>query len=288
MRSVDREPPSYGSMGPPTPPEAGVSSEKRPGLPGRESLGRIILKAASYLVATRDTGLGPIALNVIGGIGGDDRTPVPEPWKYPWRCICSLEIWTQRGRSFPGTGWLAGPRTVITAAHCVYRFKQREWVKEIKVMPSREGSNERFGSCTSREFDCPEEYRDEKSRPHDYGVVVLPEDSPFGSTVGFFGFADLHSNVLLGTKVEISGYPGNRKGTQWHHARRLSEVDDASLYYEIDTSKGQSGAPAWLIEGEDAGYVVGIHNSGSDYVNHATRITDAVYRQIKAWKDQAP
>jgi V8-like Glu-specific endopeptidase len=30
--------------------------------------------------------------------------------------------------------------------------------------------------------------------------------------------------------------------------------------------------------------VVGIHNAGSSIINHATRINDAVFQQIKDWR----
>ena len=53
-------------------------------------------------------------------IGRDDRIRVGATNKNPWRWICSLRITAKDGSRWIGTGWLAGPRTVITAGHVVY------------------------------------------------------------------------------------------------------------------------------------------------------------------------
>src|SRR4051812_15241614 len=52
-------------------------------------------------------------------IGQDDRTRILETHLPPWRMICALEMETTFG-SFIGTGWFAGPKTLITAGHCVF------------------------------------------------------------------------------------------------------------------------------------------------------------------------
>ena len=51
--------------------------------------------------------------------GADDRVRVANTSGVPWRCIAQLVIRYSDGRQGFGTGWFAGPRTVVTAAHCL-------------------------------------------------------------------------------------------------------------------------------------------------------------------------
>ena len=46
-------------------------------------------------------------------LGPDDRVQVPDPENAPWRMVCALTIVSRNGGTQPGTGWLAGPRTVM-------------------------------------------------------------------------------------------------------------------------------------------------------------------------------
>src|SRR5690348_1724813 len=54
-------------------------------------------------------------------IGVDDRTLVEEPASPPYSCVCAIEALAADGLTIMrGTGWLMGPRAVVTAAHCLY------------------------------------------------------------------------------------------------------------------------------------------------------------------------
>src|SRR5512135_392612 len=55
----------------------------------------------------------PIGMESI--IGTDDRVRILDTDLTPWRMICSLEMRGPSSSSVIGTGWLAGPRTVMTA-----------------------------------------------------------------------------------------------------------------------------------------------------------------------------
>ena len=58
-------------------------------------------------------------------IGPDDRILVKDTSRFPWRAIAQLEITPQAGNAGPliGTAWFAGPKTLITAGHCVSRSR---------------------------------------------------------------------------------------------------------------------------------------------------------------------
>ena len=217
-------------------------------------------------------------------IGRDDRVQITNTAAYPWRAICSLLITARDGSRWIGTGWLVGPRTVITAGHCVYMHRRGGWARRIEVIPGRNGSTRPYGSCTSSSFHSVKGWTRKKKRSHDYGAIILPRSCPYGRRLGYFGYANLSFFSLLRLKVNLSGYPGDKpRGTQWWHARRIKWVTPRTVVYNIDTAGGQSGSPVWRLR-RGKRHVVGIHTNGSMSGNSATRITKPVFNNIKNWK----
>ena len=217
-------------------------------------------------------------------IGTDDRVRITNTTAYPWRVICSLLITARDGSRWIGTGWLVGPRTVITAGHVVYMHRHGGWVRRIEVIPGRNGSARPYRSCISLSFHSVKGWTRKKKRSHDYGAIILPRSCPYGSRLGYFGYANLNYFSLLRLKVNLSGYPGDKpSGTQWWHARRIKWVTRRTLVYNIDSAGGQSGSPVWRLKNGKR-HVVGIHTNGSSSGNSATRITKPVFKNIKKWK----
>src|SRR5688572_18710199 len=66
--------------------------------------------------------------------GQDDRAEIPNTNDAPWRWICQLLMKFPKG-NYIGTGWLIGPRTVMTAGHCLYVSKAGGWTQNIEVIP---------------------------------------------------------------------------------------------------------------------------------------------------------
>jgi V8-like Glu-specific endopeptidase len=209
----------------------------------------------------------------------DDREPVTNTGDFPWRCICSLLITAQDGTRWLGTGWLAGPKTAITAGHCVYLHGSGGWPARIDVFPARNGASKPY-RFTSTSFRSVKGWTRDQKPANDYGAIILPQPS----VVGFFGYTPMTDAELSGRLVSVYGYPSDKpSGTLWGHYRQLTQVLPRQLVYNIATIGGQSGAPVWDKDGEDR-FVVGIHNYGDVSGNSATRITNEVYDNIEAWK----
>ena len=85
-------------------------------------------------------------------IGPDDRVMIRDPATIPWRCICHLEVIFDNGLKAYGTGWFAGPETVITAGHCVWDPRTDERAAEIRITPGRNGSMGPYGQFVSRKY----------------------------------------------------------------------------------------------------------------------------------------
>lgn len=223
--------------------------------------------------------------------GADDRRRIEDTDDFPYRCICSLVITARNGAKWVGTGWLAGPRTVITAGHCVYIHQGGGWVRKVDVYPARDGTHKPL-HFAANSFRSVVGWTRQKLPAYDYGAIIL--DEPVGERIGYFGYEALADDALRGALVNVIGYPGDKRrdeaGTLWWHARKLTGISSSQLFYDIDTFGGQSGAPAILWEKEerngrqeDVYYVVGIHNYGDVSANKASRINGPTFRRIQEW-----
>lgn len=221
-------------------------------------------------------------------VSGDDRVQVQDTRTSPWRWICELAITAADGKLFRGTGWLASPRAVITAGHCVYKHEHGGFVQRVTVSPGRQGEALPYPAIECQRLDCSRAWR-ETGKLADYGVVFLPQEQPVEPGFGFFGFGDLDSQELANLPVSLAGYPGDKQpsGTLWYHERPVRRVTSSEIFHQIDTFQGQSGAPLWRVKENGARQVVGIHVAGEGIENRATRINDEAFEAIKAWKYQS-
>lgn len=220
-------------------------------------------------------------------IGTDDRVRVNPTTSFPWRAICALKITAQNNTHWIGTGWMVGPRTVMTAGHCVYMHDQGGWAKSIEVIPACNGSVRPYGSAVSSDLRSVVGWTQNKNRDNDYGAIILPANKRLGDQTGYFGYAVKDDSYLMSAILNLAGYPGDKPGgnEQWFMALKTKSVSARVITYDIDTVGGQSGAPVWIKVG-DARYCVGIHTNGASSGNSATRIVTAVFNNIQAWKAQ--
>src|SRR5262249_39548106 len=159
--------------------------------------------------------------------GGDDREPVSNTMDFPYRCICYLVITAQDGSRWVGSGWLANPRTVITAGHCVYLHGAGGWAQQIEVYPACNGSDAPY-SYVATEFRSVTGWTDQQSPKFDYGAILLPENTE----VGFFGYESRPDDQLTNWLVNVYGYPADKEaGTLWGHYRQLKQVLPRTLVY---------------------------------------------------------
>lgn len=219
--------------------------------------------------------------------GPDNRIQITATTVFPWRSICSLLITAADNSQWIGTGWFVGPHTLITAGHCVFIKNsgvpgRDGWVRQIRVIPGRNGAAMPYGSVVSSNFRSVTGWTNSGSENYDYGAIILPGD--LGNTTGWFGFGNYNDATLQAATANISGYPGDKPGgTQWFDARRVASVNPQKVYYDIDTAGGQSGAPVWRIV-SGARMAIAIHAYGGATTNSGTRINAAVYANLVAWK----
>jgi glutamyl endopeptidase len=222
-------------------------------------------------------------------IGPDTRIQIQATGSYPWRVHCSLLITANDGSQWIGTGWFIGPKTVVTAGHCVFIHApgtaRHGWVQSIRVMPGRNGATLPYGSVTVPRANLRSVTGWTVNGPdqeYDYGAMVLPTE--LGNQTGWFGFANYSDDTLKPMTVNISGYPGDKPtGTQWYQSSPIAALGPRKVHYTIDTAGGQSGSAVYVIR-DGSRYGVAVHAYGGSSSNSGTRITKPVFDNFQLWK----
>src|SRR5215218_9596567 len=216
----------------------------------------------------------------------DDRIQITSTEVYPWRVHASLLITAADGSRWIGTGWYIGPHTLMTAGHVVYIKNsgvagRDGFVRSIQVMPGRDGSSLPYGSVTSTSFRTVNGWANSGSELYDYGAIIIP--TQLGSTTGWLGYGVYDDGTLTASVGNISGYPGDKpSGTQWYAARSIASVGPRKVFYDIDTTGGQSGSAVYRIVNGNR-YAVAVHAYGGAVTNSGTRIVGPVYDNMLAW-----
>lgn len=176
---------------------------------------------------------------------------------YPYTTIIQLK--TRFGRKVDfGSAVVVGPRHALTVAHNVYVEDlegESGFVDYVRATPSRTE-----GALAFKEAHAYKVYKFD-----DCDLALLILDKPIGYLTGWCKMT-CHQNMtdLVTKTVEVTGYPWQYGDTIFTHAGVLIEFNKNKLYYDADTSKGQSGSPVW-IEDQNGISIIGIHrrNAGS-------------------------
>ncbi len=239
-------------------------------------------------------------------LGVDSRVLVQDTSTIPWRCICHLEVEYEFGPVGFGTGFLIGPKSVVTAAHVIVDPEQkkrtRRKARRIRVIPGRSGTTAPYGYFVCEYGDCkvPDAWlrggnNQEDAAASDFAVIPIPdgyetEGRPTGERLGYFGLkcfteADAASKGEM-LFVNNAGYPYEADkpyGTLWYNAGRVRKMEKTFVEYMVDTEGGQSGSPVYFFDEEkNQRYVIAIHTTG-DFVNRGLRITAEVFATIRKW-----
>lgn len=225
----------------------------------------------------------------------DRRTSPPKYKEFPWHTHGKLVSIFEGGGlhyiSF-GSGTLIGKRTVLTAAHNLFDFDTKLAAKLTYFFPGRNGSDYLCKVASVKTIIHPEYFQNEKS---DIGAVILDgafEKEREDYKVSFLK-VDVFNKEFIGKKARITGYPGgairdgkiefldgNHMLTMEGEIKDIQE-DIGKIFYNIDTSAGQSGS---AIVTEDH-FCCGVHIRGGKETtgNIGTFLNKAHIEHVKDW-----
>lgn len=244
--------------------------------------------AASLPSVVRDTP----ALDALAGLSAIGQgAPISDTTLYPWRATAAL-LMTVPGSAqiFTGTGWLVGPRAIITAGHCVFPrgSSYTGFVSQIEVHLGRNGLGEDpiCPPITATQFACSRGWKEDGDFAYDYGFILLNDD--IGNKTGWMGVSVLNDEEILGSVLNLSGYPTASPsapvpdGKQWYVSGQPDHLDSSFIYYNFGTLPGESGCALYRnVAGQS--YAIGIHVASQGNMGRAVRINAGVAENLRSW-----
>lgn len=216
--------------------------------------------------------------------GDDDRVQVTNTKQQPFRTIGYIETVTSDGNVYRCSGTLIGPRTVMTAAHCLYNHKAGGWYNEYYFAPGLiDINNIPYGVYVAEEVYIVEGYitqyqgNDGSVFPWDLGVMILPE--PIGDSLGWMAYN--HYANFGNFEATTAGYPGDKPDlTMWVVSCGINAeyVNNDNFLNDCDNAGGASGSAMWALDTKNKRNAVGVVVGEAPEFNIGTRI-NATYKQ---------
>jgi len=194
------------------------------------------------------------------------------------------------GGRYVGSGVMVGPNHVLTAAHNIYSTKDgcHGWASDVEFYPGLDEGNQPFGRARGVVLLVMEDWTKTGDPQHDLGMVIL--DEAIGYRTGWGGLFCGSGDLLKTQEIRVTGYPGDKGGKEyrakqmWTMSHQLTDVSSMKLFYEIDTSKGQSGSAVWgNFKGYSGYQVIGIHTHGGMSTNQGTRLSPTKIKMVHSW-----
>ena len=200
----------------------------------------------------------------------------------------------QIGLSGWGTGFVVNEHTIATAAHVVYDTAGNYVpdILSVKVFDS----NHNPVTVTPVEVHVPTDYVNatEHDRQFDYALITIEDDLSDYMSYNFGAVTNdaATDHIALATV----GFPGYVNGVHVNNASSdhmqyistgsVTSLDSKNIFYNADTSGGNSGGPIYAVEylnGHEYHTVVGIHSGGYDLSNNAgVRIDSSILKCLVA------
>lgn len=230
----------------------------------------------------------PANLSTIGGltnpaiISGTNLTEV-DPSIFPNSAVVHIRVpMGNTGKVALGSGFLVGPNTIITAAHCVWLQEFEEWQNEIRVYPQFK-NNLSITYYKAESVICQKDYIDKKDIrwQYDWAIITLKED--IGAKYGWLGVG--FGSNLIDKPVTLAGYPTGDDGRRVQYQSKGviekggTNIPPELVYWSTTNRKsGISGGPIF----DDNAVSWGIHTSSRGVKSQGILYNPCLYELIKS------
>ncbi len=236
-------------------------------------------------------------------IGVDTRSRVTATEGYPWHTVGYVLNTYASDNRFRGTGFIVSPYMVLTNGHMIYSKDEGGYAKKVDFSPAQrqrfEGGEviRPYGTHPASSWQTNERYIDaltnDSSAQFNYDYAAVFFDTPF-SSVGINTYMPLVFDAAAAGTIDLAGYPAAVQGegnslAMWHSSGIVLSEADLIIYYDADTSGGNSGSPIWQYFPDPALIrVIAVHAFGAVRFNGGPRLVIQNQALIQSWVEWAP